>query len=322
MNVVVIATEPVPPGFHLAINDFLEITPYVYHLPALAPEDAFDDLVSSLLLRLGEPNILQVGSPWAYRNMSKIRHWGRGRGQLVDIQFNHVGHVAELLSVLPEVDRVLVAHDRLRAMLVDHFHVSKPVDVMYVAPPELAVSPTDRAHSGRNSRFRVGWLGRNSPEKRPDLVQRLARLAPDIDFVVAGSGLEGMATGGLANLSVLGWVEDQAEFIAGCDILLNTSDVEGVSVSAMEALQLGVPVATRDVGGMAELIRDGENGFVYSADRLEELATRLQDSSILDEIQAKVQEEGLPPKFHTDNMMATLKRALLGPEFAKWLQSR
>jgi glycosyltransferase involved in cell wall biosynthesis len=50
------------------------------------------------------------------------------------------------------------------------------------------------------------------------------------------------------------------------DLLLNASDSEGVPVSVMEALSHGIPVLARNVGGMSEIVFDGENGRLVSAD--------------------------------------------------------
>lgn len=46
------------------------------------------------------------------------------------------------------------------------------------------------------------------------------------------------------------------------DILLNTSDYEGLPVSMMEAMSAGIPCIGRDVGGVNEIIEDGHNGFL------------------------------------------------------------
>lgn len=49
-------------------------------------------------------------------------------------------------------------------------------------------------------------------------------------------------------------------------VFLNVSETEGIPVSIMEALSLGIPVIATDVGGVSELIFDGENGTLLPAD--------------------------------------------------------
>jgi glycosyltransferase involved in cell wall biosynthesis len=45
-------------------------------------------------------------------------------------------------------------------------------------------------------------------------------------------------------------------------IFINVSESEGVPVSIMEATSFGIPVIATDVGGVNEVVRNGENGFL------------------------------------------------------------
>jgi glycosyltransferase involved in cell wall biosynthesis len=327
--VTVIGTLPVPPGFDDCKAEFLDVTPYVYDLSVLVGEEDYEEVVRSILLRFVNPTVMLIGSAWGYARLPELTTWVRGRPYVVDLLFNHAGHLGRLLAAQDHVDRVLVAHRRLQSLLVDYYRVEPPVDVLYIAPPLPAIrrgtpesGETDEggtagiAEAAARSRIRVGWVGRNSPEKRVDLALQIAALGPDLDLAIAGGGLENLRGRGTLpkNVEVMGWVKDARAFIASCDVLLNTSDIEGVSLSAMEALDLGVPVATRDVGGMAELVRDGENGFVYDADDLIGLVRRLTDGVELSAICAHVDEFRLPREFRYDQMVSTLKAALMPPD--------
>ncbi len=50
------------------------------------------------------------------------------------------------------------------------------------------------------------------------------------------------------------------------DVLLCTSESEGIPVSMMEAIGFGMPIISVNVGGIAELVIDGENGELMNAD--------------------------------------------------------
>jgi len=309
----VIATETPPDGFDTCSEAFLALTPYIYDAAALVGPDDRSALVNSILRRLHAPTLLVVGSPWAYENLPRIKRWGRGHCRVVDVHFNNVGHIGEMLQVEAEIDQIITAHDHLRNLLVDYFEVAPPVTSVFIAPPErTGDSETPVVSIPTGNRLRVGWLGRNSPEKRLDLVWRLALLAPDVDFVVAGGNMGSVLgeKGRLANIDLLGWVGSPTSVVASCDLLLNTSDIEGISLSAMEALELGVPVLTRDVGGMSELVQDGVNGFVYSADDLPALAMRISDRALVDEVKANVSKQRLLPKFQTAQMVDALAQLL------------
>lgn len=54
---------------------------------------------------------------------------------------------------------------------------------------------------------------------------------------------------------------------------VNVSSSEGVPVSIMEAIALGIPVVATDVGGVGEIVHDGVNGFLLSAEFTDEQAT-------------------------------------------------
>jgi glycosyltransferase involved in cell wall biosynthesis len=309
-QIVVIATNKVPPKHLNAVNEFLEVTPYVYDLAELVGDAAMADMVESILWRLQTPIILQVGSPWAYANMAAIKRMARHRARVVDVQFNHLGHLPELLSIADDVDHILVAHQRLQALLVDYYELQQPVDVLYIAPPEHELPETARGEPQES--VRIGWLGRNSPEKRADLIAPIAAALPDMEFLVAGSALDELPPQP-DNVTVVGWVDDALQFLADLDFILNTSDIEGVSVTAMEALRLGVPVITRDVGGMAELVRNGENGVIYDPSHLHALVGQMQDSATRERIRSTAESQRLPDEFHFDTMVETLRVALLGP---------
>lgn len=50
------------------------------------------------------------------------------------------------------------------------------------------------------------------------------------------------------------------------DFLLNVSASEGIPVTMMECMSFGIPVVATDVGGVSELVEDGQNGYLLSED--------------------------------------------------------
>lgn len=59
------------------------------------------------------------------------------------------------------------------------------------------------------------------------------------------------------------------------DVFINTSDSEGVPVSIMEAMSYGIPCISRNVGGNAEIIEHGVNGFIIESEDPLEISTML-----------------------------------------------
>ena len=49
------------------------------------------------------------------------------------------------------------------------------------------------------------------------------------------------------------------------DVFINVSSSEGIPISIMEAMSAGIPVIATDVGGNSEIVKNGQNGFLISA---------------------------------------------------------
>jgi glycosyltransferase involved in cell wall biosynthesis len=70
---------------------------------------------------------------------------------------------------------------------------------------------------------------------------------------------------------LLGFRPDAHRIMAGCDVFCLASHHEGLPIAVMEAMVLGLPIVATDVGGLAELVVDGEHGLLvppHSPDRL------------------------------------------------------
>jgi len=77
------------------------------------------------------------------------------------------------------------------------------------------------------------------------------------------------------NIRFLGEIRDAAGFHQLCDIFVLTSIREGLSISLQEAMATGcVPVAVNGFG-CPELIKDGENGYLFEPMDVEGLAEKV-----------------------------------------------
>lgn len=71
------------------------------------------------------------------------------------------------------------------------------------------------------------------------------------------------------------WIEDIGTFNAGMDVICLTSKNEGTPVSLIEAQAAGIPVITTDVGGVKDIIIEGETGFVVATENQNLFVQRL-----------------------------------------------
>lgn len=129
-----------------------------------------------------------------------------------------------------------------------------------VIPPGVAVPappPRDEARSALGVHGQVvAVVGRLTAIKRPDRLVAVARLLPDVTFLVAGEGplLETTRLSAPPNVRFLGWRSDVERVYAAADVALLTSDNEGMPVSLVEAALCGTPAVSTDVGSAREVV--------------------------------------------------------------------
>jgi glycosyltransferase involved in cell wall biosynthesis len=78
-------------------------------------------------------------------------------------------------------------------------------------------------------------------------------------------------------LRFLGRREDALSFVAAADVYVNPADVEGLPVSILEAMALGIPVVATAVGGVPTVIQHDETGLLVEARQPTALATAILD---------------------------------------------
>jgi glycosyltransferase involved in cell wall biosynthesis len=132
----------------------------------------------------------------------------------------------------------------------------------------------------------VTFAGRLAPIKRPERVVELARNLADshghVRFVVAGDGelrtqLEATAP---TNVTFLGMCTDMTVVLRASDLVVLTSDNEGMPVALIEAATHGVPAVSTDAGSVRQVVVDGETGLVVpigDADALRSAVVALID---------------------------------------------
>jgi glycosyltransferase involved in cell wall biosynthesis len=110
------------------------------------------------------------------------------------------------------------------------------------------------------------------------LVRRTHR---DVRLLVAGEGdtaalREVAAAHGAADaVSLLGPRGDVPDLLAAASVGVLSSDFEGIPLAVLEYMAAGLPVVATDVGGVPEIVRDGETGFLVAPRDPAALAERI-----------------------------------------------
>lgn len=113
--------------------------------------------------------------------------------------------------------------------------------------------------------WRVGWVGRLSAEKGPDVVVRAMEQLGDASLSMLGDGaerdalLETSARLGVAGrIQWHGVVHDASRVLPAFDVLVLSSRTEGTPVVLLEAMAAGVPIVATRVGGIPDVVGEHE----------------------------------------------------------------
>ncbi|TXI88345.1 MAG: glycosyltransferase family 1 protein [Crocinitomicaceae bacterium] len=105
------------------------------------------------------------------------------------------------------------------------------------------------------------------------------------------------------------WIKDIASFNAGMDVICLTSDNEGTPVSLIEAQACNVPIVSTEVGGVLDIVSQGETGFVVPKGDLHAFAEKLGLLIENEEIRKKMSQNGwnfVKDKFHYTRLAADM----------------
>ena len=139
----------------------------------------------------------------------------------------------------------------------------------------------------------IGFVGRLSHEKGPDVFIKLAQSTPEQSFRIYGDGplkseLEANTT---ENITFMGMTRNMADHWPDIGLLCITSRDEGLPLVALEAMSYGIPVLASRVGGLPQLIQQDVNGWLATTEDLNTFSKYIQQWQTADsETQGKIAE--------------------------------
>ena len=160
------------------------------------------------------------------------------------------------------VSQPLAARLRARGIRADRLHVIP--NGFDADAPRLDRLRAREALNIPPDRFTVGWVGRISHEKGPDVFLRALDLLNDasVDALMLGDGplraaLERGGTGA-GSLRWSGVVPGAGALYAAFDAFVLSSRTEGIPIALLEAMAAGTPIVAARVGGVPEMLSDAE----------------------------------------------------------------
>jgi N-acetyl-alpha-D-glucosaminyl L-malate synthase BshA len=185
-------------------------------------------------------------------------------------------------------DGVTAVSEFLRRMTVDEFQVKNAIEVIPNFVDASDYCPT-RAYKNAAAFAAPGekvllHVSNFRPVKRVlDVVRILERVTREVPAVLlmVGEGPERASAQALARrlgiaerVRFLGTQETIEEIAGMADVFLLPSELESFGLSALEAMACGVPVVGSDAGGLPEVVKHTETGFLLPVGDVDGMATR------------------------------------------------
>jgi len=166
--------------------------------------------------------------------------------------------------------RVFTVSAELKGHLVAEGFSDAAVDVIYngidVGPlPGTMERMSARQELGvTDDRFLIATIGRLDPVKDfGTLIEAVTRMPATSHptLLIIGDGpersrLEALAGPGEPRVRFLGHRDDARKWLAACDVYVNSSVSEGISLTILEGMAAGLPIVASQVGGTPEIVDD------------------------------------------------------------------
>jgi N-acetyl-alpha-D-glucosaminyl L-malate synthase BshA len=183
-------------------------------------------------------------------------------------------------------DAVTAVSEFLQRMTLAEFQIKQAIDVIpnFVDLEQYRLEPEDRSAFASSSQKVLLHVSNFRPVKRVlDVVRIFERVAREVDSVLlmVGEGPERSSAQALARrlglterMRFLGQQQAIEEIMGLADLFLLPSELESFGLSALEAMARGVPVVGSDAGGLPEVVRHAESGYLLPVGDVEGMATR------------------------------------------------
>jgi glycosyltransferase involved in cell wall biosynthesis len=161
---------------------------------------------------------------------------------------------------------------------------------IYVVYNGVSVQPIQlKVAKQKNVPLRIGSLGSIDPNKGQHLLleasEVLSRHGIDFAIEIVGKPNDAayfekvkalVAKSPAKSISMISFIEDATAFLSSLDLLVVSSFDEVLPTVILEALSVGTLVVASQTGGIPEIIRDNENGFLFETGNSMELARVLK----------------------------------------------
>ena len=197
-----------------------------------------------------------------------------------------------LEASLARLGTVVSPSKAMAAFLLAHRFPSARVRVI---PNGVDVPAAPEARPSREALV-AGLAANLEPWKGVDvLLEAARRMQAPLRLEIYGDGsLRGELEQQSAGLDARfhGFVQEMTEAVAGLDVLVQPSRAENLPLAVLQAMAAGLPVIATRVGGIPEVVVDGETGILVEPDDPEAIADALDSLAANPERRRKLGEAG------------------------------
>ncbi|MBR3910206.1 MAG: glycosyltransferase [Anaerotignum sp.] len=213
-------------------------------------------------------------------------------------------------------DKIIAVSRAVRRSMVHAGTSPEQIAVVYNGIEPIAIPAAEekaallQSYGGKAGEMAVGMVARLEEVKDHETfllaAQNVLEHRRDVRFYIVGDGslrdeLERRVyeLGISSNVTFTGFIKDVEKIEAALDIAVITSKAEALCLSIIESMIAGIPAVGTDSGGVAEVIKHGENGFLVPIGDADQLAERIEELLADD---AKRKAFGEHAKKHAESM--------------------
>ncbi|MBN1237744.1 MAG: glycosyltransferase family 4 protein [Gammaproteobacteria bacterium] len=201
-------------------------------------------------------------------------------------------HAFRVVAVAPQV-----------ADVVRRFDPAVRTDVIHSSGSSLPVDPVRSAAVRERYRGKliVGHVGAlDNRQKGQEFIIEVARELeeshPDLHFLLVGGGDDEIVlkrqASGLGNVTFAGFVDNVGDYLAAFDMFVLPSRREGIGSILLDAMEHRLPIVASRVGGVPEIVHDGDNGMLIDPERPDQLKARILSLAADPELRRRLGDTG------------------------------
>lgn len=267
-----------------------ELTSDIYDLAEIAAPEDFLNLMQALQQSY-RPELLLItnGSPWLLAHSQQIRKLFADipiiDHQVYDQQAGWINHYTD--PGIQSFDRFVAINQKIESVMETDKGIPRDriSQIYHALDSDRFRQFSQSEHDAEQVCHQHGlsadadyfiFLARLAPQKRPLLFLEMLKLLQESGsstrFLMVGNGeLQEQVdayvrSAGLQNLVRIPFVENPLDLIAISRGMIFTSAFEGLPVAMLEALSLGVPVLSTDVGDVGHILEEYSAGMTIPVD--------------------------------------------------------